>query len=107
VVAAVTVAACGAWDAVAAAIGPLASPLPQALTIGALVLAVPWWANRRRRAKVRVETGRLARAGGGHEVDADHPRAGEVPPVGHGHAVVLGQDALQDLHPRTGGNAGQ
>jgi len=30
-------------------------PLPQALGIGWLVLSVPWWANRRRRAKVRVE----------------------------------------------------
>jgi S-DNA-T family DNA segregation ATPase FtsK/SpoIIIE len=29
--------------------------LPQALGIGAVALAVPWWANRRRRAKVRVE----------------------------------------------------
>jgi FtsK/SpoIIIE family len=52
---AVTVAACGTWDAAAAAVGPAASPLPQALGIGAVVLAVPWWANRRRRAKVRVE----------------------------------------------------
>ena len=52
---AVTVLACGTWDALAAALGPLASPLPQALGIGALVLSVPWWANRRRRAKVRVE----------------------------------------------------
>ena len=38
-----------------AAVGPLSSPLPQALCIGGLVLSVPWWANRRRRAKVRVE----------------------------------------------------
>ena len=52
---AVTVAACGTWDALAAALGPAASPLPQLLGVGALVLAVPWWANRRRRAKVRVE----------------------------------------------------
>src|SRR5207244_3936457 len=34
--------------------GSLASPLPQVLGIGTLVLSVPWWANRRRRAKVRV-----------------------------------------------------
>jgi hypothetical protein len=52
---AVTVLACGTWDALAAAIGPLVSPLPQALGIGGLILSVPWWANRRRRAKVRVE----------------------------------------------------
>jgi S-DNA-T family DNA segregation ATPase FtsK/SpoIIIE len=52
---AVTVLACGTWVTLAAALGPSASPLPQALGIGATVLAVPWWANRRRRAKVRVE----------------------------------------------------
>ena len=52
---AVTVLACGTWDALAAAFGPLTPPLPQALGIGGLILSVPWWANRRRRAKVRVE----------------------------------------------------
>ncbi len=52
---AVTVLACGTWVTLAAAFGPLAAPLPQMLGIGAAVLAVPWWANRRRRAKVRVE----------------------------------------------------
>jgi FtsK/SpoIIIE family len=45
----------GAWLALAAALGPLTAPLPGALGIGALVLSVPWWAHRRRRAKVRVE----------------------------------------------------
>jgi hypothetical protein len=49
------VLACGTWLTLATAMGPLTSPLPLALAIGALVLAVPWWANRRRRAKVRVE----------------------------------------------------
>jgi S-DNA-T family DNA segregation ATPase FtsK/SpoIIIE len=52
---AVTVLACGTWDALAAAQGPLTPPLPQALGAGWLLLSVPWWANRRRRAKVRVE----------------------------------------------------
>jgi FtsK/SpoIIIE family len=52
---AATVLACGTWDGLAAAIGPLTSPLPQALCVGGLLLSVPWWANRRRRAKVRVE----------------------------------------------------
>ena len=52
---AVTVLACGTWGTLAAAIGPFTSPLPQALGIGGLVLSIPWWANRRRRAKVRVE----------------------------------------------------
>jgi S-DNA-T family DNA segregation ATPase FtsK/SpoIIIE len=45
----------GAWLALAAALGPLTTPLPASLGIGALVLSVPWWAHRRRRAKVRVE----------------------------------------------------
>jgi hypothetical protein len=53
--AAVTVLACGTWDTAAAAAGPLTPPLPHVLGIGGLVLSVPWWANRRRRAKVRVE----------------------------------------------------
>ena len=47
--------AAGAWLAVASLLGPFTSPLPQVLCIGALILAVPWWAHRRRRAKVRVE----------------------------------------------------
>jgi hypothetical protein len=45
----------GAWLALAAALGPLTRPLPLSLGIGALVLSVPWWAHRRRRARVRVE----------------------------------------------------
>jgi S-DNA-T family DNA segregation ATPase FtsK/SpoIIIE len=53
--AAVTVLAGGTWVTLAAALGPFAAPLPQVLGISALVLGVPWWANRRRRAKVRVE----------------------------------------------------
>jgi S-DNA-T family DNA segregation ATPase FtsK/SpoIIIE len=52
---AVTVLAGGAWVALAAVAGPFTAPLPQALGIGTLALSVPWWANRRRRAKVRVE----------------------------------------------------
>ena len=45
----------GGWLAVATVLGPFAPPLPQILGIGTLILAVPWWAHRRRRAKVRVE----------------------------------------------------
>jgi S-DNA-T family DNA segregation ATPase FtsK/SpoIIIE len=45
----------GAWLATATAAGPVQSPLPQVLLIGSLILSVPWWAHRRRRAKVRVE----------------------------------------------------
>jgi hypothetical protein len=46
--------ACG-WLSAAALLGPFHSPLPQVLGIGGFILAVPWWAHRRRRAKVRVE----------------------------------------------------
>ena len=53
--ASITTLAAGGWIATATAIGPFASPLPQALLIGGLVLSVPWWAHRRRRARVRVE----------------------------------------------------
>jgi hypothetical protein len=52
---ALVVLAGGTWAALAAVIGPFAAPVPQALGLGGLVLSVPWWANRRRRAKVRVE----------------------------------------------------
>jgi hypothetical protein len=53
--AAVVTAALGGWLAAATALGPQHRPLPQLLLAGGLVLAVPWWAHRRRRAKVRVE----------------------------------------------------
>ncbi len=52
---AATVLAAGAWTTAATIVSPFSSPLPQALAAGSLVLAVPWWTNRRRRAKVRVE----------------------------------------------------
>lgn len=48
-------AAAGAWLAAATVLGPFVTPLPQILAVGGLVLSVPWWAHRRRRAKVRVE----------------------------------------------------
>jgi S-DNA-T family DNA segregation ATPase FtsK/SpoIIIE len=55
VYAATATLAAGGWLAVAALLGPFTSPMPQALGIGALILAVPWWAHRRRRARVRVQ----------------------------------------------------
>ena len=55
VYAAAAVLAAGGWLAVAALLGPFTAPMPQVLGIGALVLAVPWWAHRRRRARVRVQ----------------------------------------------------
>ena len=53
--AATTTLAVGGWVAVATVIGPFTSPLPQALVVGGPVLSVPWWAHRRRRARVRIE----------------------------------------------------
>ena len=53
--AAVTTLAAGGWIAAAAILGPFTVPMPQLLAIGAAVLAVPWWAHARRRARVRVE----------------------------------------------------
>jgi S-DNA-T family DNA segregation ATPase FtsK/SpoIIIE len=55
VYAAAAVLVAGGWLAAAALLGPLATPLPQLLCAGALVLAVPWWAQRRRRARARVQ----------------------------------------------------
>jgi len=55
VYAAITTASIGGWIAAAAVVGPWRSPLPLLLLISGLVLSVPWWAHRRRRAKVRVE----------------------------------------------------
>ncbi|MDL4817760.1 FtsK/SpoIIIE domain-containing protein [Actinomadura opuntiae] len=45
----------GTWVAAATAIGVTCRPLPQILLVATPVLAVPWWAHRRRRARVRVE----------------------------------------------------
>ncbi|WP_254716275.1 FtsK/SpoIIIE domain-containing protein [Actinomadura sp. WMMB 499] len=45
----------GGWLAAATALGVAFQPLPQLLIGGACALAVPWWAHRRRRAKVRVD----------------------------------------------------
>ncbi len=35
--------------------GPTTSPLPTIAMVGTVILGVPWWAHRRRRARVRVE----------------------------------------------------
>ncbi|MGW0485001.1 FtsK/SpoIIIE domain-containing protein [Nonomuraea sp. NPDC003214] len=53
--AAVTTAFAGTWLTLATHFGPFRNPLPAVLGIGTIVLAVPWWAHRRRRARVRVE----------------------------------------------------
>jgi len=48
------IAVAGGWLAAAIAIGPAAKPLPAIAVIATLVLGIPWWAHRRRRARVRA-----------------------------------------------------
>jgi S-DNA-T family DNA segregation ATPase FtsK/SpoIIIE len=48
-------ATAGGWLSAAIANGPAAKPLPMVALIATVILAVPWWFHRRRRAKVRVE----------------------------------------------------
>ncbi|URN05507.1 cell division protein FtsK [Actinomadura madurae] len=45
----------GGWLSAATALGVTCRPLPLLLVGGGFVLALPWWAHRRRRAKVRVD----------------------------------------------------
>jgi S-DNA-T family DNA segregation ATPase FtsK/SpoIIIE len=53
--AATVIAVSGGWLAAAIAVGPAVKPLPMAAGIATMILGVPWWFHRRRRAKVRVE----------------------------------------------------
>jgi S-DNA-T family DNA segregation ATPase FtsK/SpoIIIE len=53
--AATVVIAAGSWLSAVTARGVTVRPLAQILLVGGSMLAVPWWAHRRRRAKVRVE----------------------------------------------------
>jgi S-DNA-T family DNA segregation ATPase FtsK/SpoIIIE len=53
--AAAVAAGTGGWLSAATIAGPFTAPLPLVLAVGGLVLAVPWWAHGRRRARVRVE----------------------------------------------------
>lgn len=47
--------ACGGWLGAATMRGPVKAPLMQNLALGVLIYGIPWWAHRRRRARVRVE----------------------------------------------------
>jgi DNA segregation ATPase FtsK/SpoIIIE, S-DNA-T family len=49
------IAVSGGWLAAGTAVGPAVQPLPQVAFYGTLILGIPWWFHRRRRAKVRVE----------------------------------------------------
>jgi S-DNA-T family DNA segregation ATPase FtsK/SpoIIIE len=53
--AAATTAVAGAWLAAATRHGPGHDPLPGVLAVAAVAAGVPWWAHRRRRARVRVD----------------------------------------------------
>ena len=53
--AAAVVATSGGWLTAATIHGPGTPPLPALLVAATVVSGVPWWAHRRRRAKVRVE----------------------------------------------------
>lgn len=53
--AACVVAVAGGWLAAATAIGPAVKPLPLVAVIATVILGVPWWIHRRRRARVRAE----------------------------------------------------
>lgn len=50
----VTVFAAGGWVAFAALFGSLTPPLPLVLGVVTLISGIPWWADRRRRARARV-----------------------------------------------------
>ncbi len=45
----------GGWLTAATVLGPVMPPMPVLAAGFTLICALPWWANRRRRAKVRVE----------------------------------------------------
>jgi hypothetical protein len=53
--AATVTTAAGGWLTAATAASPGRAPMPVVLLVATCVLGVPWWAHRRRRAKVRVE----------------------------------------------------
>jgi len=52
---AVVTACAGGWLSAAIALGPATRPLPTIAGIGTVILGIPWWAHRRRRARVRIE----------------------------------------------------
>jgi S-DNA-T family DNA segregation ATPase FtsK/SpoIIIE len=53
--AATVIAVTGGWLAAAIGAGPVTKPLPLVAGIATVILGIPWWFHRRRRAKARVE----------------------------------------------------
>lgn len=49
------VAVTGGWLSAAIAAGPTAKPLPDIALAATVILGIPWWSHRRRRARVRAE----------------------------------------------------
>jgi hypothetical protein len=45
----------GGWLTTATAIGPITPPMPAIAVVVTITCGIPWWASRRRRAKVRVD----------------------------------------------------
>jgi len=45
----------GGWLTTATAIGPMTPPMPAIAVVLTITCGIPWWASRRRRAKVRVD----------------------------------------------------
>jgi S-DNA-T family DNA segregation ATPase FtsK/SpoIIIE len=50
-----TIALTGGWLTAATILGPFHQPLPTVAIITGVIAAIPWWAHRRRRAKVLIE----------------------------------------------------
>jgi S-DNA-T family DNA segregation ATPase FtsK/SpoIIIE len=48
------IATTGGWLAAAIALSPFTEPLPAIAGIATVILGIPWWAHRRRRARVRA-----------------------------------------------------
>ena len=53
--AAAVITVTGGWLSAAIAAGPAVKPLPLVAAIATVVLGIPWWFHRRRRAKARAE----------------------------------------------------
>jgi S-DNA-T family DNA segregation ATPase FtsK/SpoIIIE len=51
----IATACAGGWLSAAIALGPAMRPLPQIAFAATVILGIPWWTHRRRRARVRIE----------------------------------------------------
>lgn len=51
----IVTACAGGWLSAGIAFGPLMRPLPNIAGIATVILGIPWWVHRRRRARVKIE----------------------------------------------------